>query len=245
MRAVNQVAKLAGISVRTLHYYDDIGLLEPTATTPAGYRQYSDNDLEKLWQIMFYKELDFPLEEIKRILGNPNYNKQDALKKHRQLLTQKKKRLEELIASIDKSIEKGFDVNMLKTFDMKDFEAHKKQYAEEAAQKYGDAYIKSNEKTSKYSKEQWEIIMKEAQSIYEELADNMDKDVDSPIVQELIEKWRKHINQNYYECTLEIFKGLGEMYVADVRFTKNIDKTKVGLAAFIKKAIDYYCEVNG
>lgn len=131
---IGETAKAAGISVRTLHYYDSIGLLRPRVNN-SGYRLYSEGDLEKLWQILFFKELDFPLEQIKRILEDPGYDREAALMSHRRILAEKKNRIAALIASIDRTLKKGFDVGMLKTFDASRIDEYRKQYAEEAAEK--------------------------------------------------------------------------------------------------------------
>ncbi|MCM1989568.1 MerR family transcriptional regulator [Oceanirhabdus seepicola] len=240
MITVNEVAKLAGISVRTLHYYDEIGLLKPKHKTNSKYRLYGEKDLEKLWQILFFKELDFPLSQIKEILNNPNFDKNQALESHKKLLLEKRTRIDKIITSIDETIMKGFEKNMIKTFSNENYE----KYKEEAIQKYGDTAKQSYNRTSKYSKEQWVIIQEEATNIYTSLAENMDKGAADEIVQRLIAQWKNHITKYYYDCTLEIFKGLGQLYVEDERFTKNIDKTKEGLASFMKDAMDYYCEKN-
>jgi len=240
MITVNKVAKLAGISVRTLHYYDEIGLLTPTNKTNSKYRLYNEMDLEKLWQILFFKELDFPLSQIKEILNNPKFDKNQALENHKKLLLEKRNRIDKIITSIDKTIMKGFETNMIKTFSNENYE----KYKEEAIQKYGDTAKQSYNRTSKYSKEQWKLIQEEATNIYTELGENMDKGPTDEKVQQLIAQWKNHITKYYYDCTLEIFKGLGQLYVEDERFTKNIDKTKKGLASFMREAIDYYCEKN-
>ncbi|MDR3644941.1 MAG: MerR family transcriptional regulator [Clostridia bacterium] len=240
MKRIGEVAALAGISVRTLHYYDQIGLLSPR-TSQAGYRLYSDDDLERLWQILFFSELAFPLEQIKAMMASPSYDRNEALKSHRLLLSEKKKRLEGLITTIDDILEKGFEAKMLKTFDMNSIEEHKKKYAGEAAEKYGDAYKQSQAKTARYSKEQWQQVMEEAQEIFDGLAECMDMGADCAQAQAMIGRWRAYISERYFDCKPEILKGLGQLYVSDERFTKNIDKTKPGLASFIKQAIDIYC----
>ncbi|HEX3026167.1 MAG TPA: MerR family transcriptional regulator [Clostridia bacterium] len=240
MKTVSQVSKLAGISVRTLHYYDQIGLLSPE-TAKSGYRLYSDADLEKLWRILFYRELEFPLEQIRKILSHPSYNRDEALRGQRLLLVEKKRRLENLIASIDQTLKKGFEVKLLKTFDKISLEEHKKIYAREAREKYGKIYEQSEEKTSQYSEDRWNLNMKQAQSIFDGLAACMEQSPDSPEVQTLIGKWRAHITENYYECTPEILEGLGKLYLEDERFTRNINKTRPGLAEFLSRAIGVYC----
>lgn len=247
---VKEVADMVGISVRTLHHYDHIGLLKPESLNPAGYRLYTDRDLEKLQQILFFKELGFSLEETGKIINSPGFDRQKALKTHKELLQKKRARLDELIESVEKtiqSIEGGITMNkkdMFKAFDMSEIEKHQEKYAEETRQKYGksDAYKESQEKTSKYSKDDWAAVMSRGQVIFEKIAAHMDKAPDAPEVQEAVAEWRQHITQSFYNCTPEIFRGLGEMYVADERFTTNIDQTKAGLAAFLSKAIRVYCD---
>lgn len=247
---VKEVADMVGVSVRTLHHYDQIGLLKPESVTTAGYRLYTDSDLERLQQILFFKELDFNLQEIKAILDSPGFDRKHALKVHRELLMEKKKRLEKIIESVDKtldSIEGGTEMNkkeMFEAFDMSEIEKHQEKYAEEVKKKYGntDAYKESQEKTSKYTKEDWAIIMGKQDEIYKKLADLMDKGPGDPEVQKLVGEKRQHITDNFYNCTPEIFRGLGELYVADERFTANIDKYKPGLAKFLNEAIKIYCD---
>ncbi|NFM79735.1 MerR family transcriptional regulator [Clostridium botulinum] len=241
---------MAGISVRMLHHYDKIGLLDPESVSDAGYRLYSDENLDRLQQILFFKELNFPLQEIKIILDSPNFNKKEALETHKQLLLEKKIRLEKIIQSVDKtisSIEGGIKMNkkeVLGAFDMTEIEEHQKKYSEEVKNKYGNtsAYKESNEKTSKYTKEDWNNIMKDWDIIYKKLANLMDKNPDDKEVQEYIHQFREHISKNFYDCTPEIFRGLGELYVNDERFTANIDKYKTGLSKFLREAINVYCD---
>lgn len=247
---VKEVADLTGISIRMLHYYDKIGVLKPESISASGYRLYTDNDLEKLQQLLFFKELDFSLNEIKEMVKSPNYDKREALIAHKTILTEKKNRLEKIIDTVDKtinSLEGGTKMSkkdMFEAFDMSEIEKHQKKYAEETKQKYGesDAYKESQAKTQNYTKEDWERIVGESDNIYRTLAANMDKKPDDPIIQEQVEKYRKHISKYFYNCTLEIYRGLGEMYVSDSRFTKNIDKYGIGLSSFLREAINIYCD---
>jgi DNA-binding transcriptional MerR regulator len=247
---VKEVSKLVSVSVRTLHHYDEIGLLNPEFVTTAGYRLYSDTDLERLQQILFFKELDFTLQEIKDILDSPGFDREKALSAHRNLLVEKKKRLERLIQSLDKTmeaIEGGLEMNkkeMFDGFDMTEIERHKERYAEEAKEKYGkgDAYKESMKKTSRYGKEDWARITAESEAINNRIIANMDKGIDDPTVQQGVAQLRQHITDNYYNCTVEIFRGLGDLYVADERFTANIDKNKPGYAIFLREAMHYYCD---
>lgn len=249
---VKMVSDMVGVSVRTLHHYDDIGLLKPKSVTEAGYRLYEEEDIQRLQQILFFKELDFDLQEIKKILDNPNFDRERALKLHRTLLLEKKKRIEKIIESVDKtieSIEGGIEMSkkdMFSGFDMSEIEKHKEKYAEEAKQKYGatDAYKESERRTSKYTKEDWARITKNQENIYRGLAElmSMGRMPSDSDVQDFVGKARQHITDNFYNCTPEIFRGLGEMYIADQRFTENIDKFKTGLAGFLSEGIKYYCD---
>lgn len=247
---VSEVAELVGVSVRTLHHYDDIGLLKPESVTMAGYRLYTDSDLERLQQVLFFKELGFNLQEIRSILNSPNFDRKTALMTHKELLIEKKKRLEEIIKSVEKtidSIEGGVEMSkkeMFNAFSMEEIEKHKEKYAEETKQKYGDtdAYKESMKKTSGYKKEDWARIQARSEAIYKKLADTMDKGPADPMAQEAVAEWRQCITESFYNCTPEIFRGLGDLYVQDERFTANIDKFKSGLASFMREAMHIYCD---
>ena len=239
---INEVAKLSGVTVRTLHYYDEIGLLKPRRVTEAGYRVYDKESLQKLQQILFFRELDFSLKDIKEIMLNPNYDKGEALKNQRDLITKKRDRLNRLIKLLNKSIEG--DKNMsFKEFDVTEIEQAKNKYAKEVKERYGktDAYKEYAEKSKGYDKNKWDNIMKSCDGIMAEFAENMDKKYDSKEVQELVCKWQKYITDNFYECTKQILSCLGMMYVGDERFKNNIDKHSVGTAQFISQAIAIYC----
>ena len=240
---INEVAKLTGVTVRTLHYYDEIGLLPPSEITESGYRIYDEVSLEKLQQILFFRELDFPLNEIKEIMENPNYDKSQALEKQRELLIKKRDRLEQLIALVNRTME-GEQQMSFEEFDITEIEKMKEQYAAEVKERWGDteAYAQSQEKTSKYSKQQWNFLQGEGDSILQQFGENRNERPDSDIAQELVRKWQDYITVNYYQCTNEILSGLGLMYVADERFTKNIDKYGEGTADFMSKSIQYYVQ---
>ncbi len=243
MKTVHEVSGLTGISVRTLHYYDEIGLLPPSEITPAGYRLYDDTALEKLQQILFFRELDLPLKEIANILNDPSFDRYKALENHRKLLLMKQKRLDGLLRLVDDTL-KGDKMMSFKEFDMTEIEEAKRKYGEEAAQRWGntEAFAENQEKTSHYGKEDWQRIQKESKEIFEVFASKMDQSPSDPAVQKLVVKWQEHITCNYYNCTKKILAGLGEMYVADERFTKNIDRYGKGLAQFMREAIREYCK---
>lgn len=247
---IKEVADMVGVSIRTLHHYDQINLIKPKSVTPAGYRLYTEEELERLQQVLFFKELDFTLQEIKEILDSPDFDRKHALKAQRELLLKKKKRLEKIIKSVEKtidSIEGGIEMNnneMFDGLDMTEIEKHKEKYAEETKQKYGnsDAYKESMKKTSKYTKEDWARIMKRGEEINKRIAALMDKGPADAEVQQAVAQWRQYITDSFYTCTPEIFKGLADLYVDDERFTKNIDKYRPGLAQFLREAMHIYCD---
>lgn len=241
--SVSELAHQVGISVRTLHYYDEIGLLSPSEVSEAGYRYYDKASLSTLQQILFFKELGFPLKEISDILGNPAYNKKEALKDHKTLLQLKMKHLSSLIDLADKTMKGGIAMEQSTTNNV-DYEAMQKKYAREAREKWGntDAYKQSAERTGRYSKSDWAIINKESGEIMQGFADHRGGSPDCPALQALSKKQQDHITRYYYDCTLEILAGLGEMYVADERFTKNIDRFGEGTARCMRDALLYYCE---
>ena len=242
---IREFAKLTGVSVRTLHFYDEIGLLKPSSVDEQnGYRFYDECSLTRMQEILFYRELDFPLKEIRMILSSPDYDKQNALKEQKRLLTLKKERLERLISALDGAM-KGEFVNM-NVFDNSEFEAKREEYAKEAKEKWGDtaAYKESAEKTAEYSADKWEQVNSVMNDRIAEFADCKRKGFapDSKQAQALAKKWQDFITENYYTCTKEILASLGEMYVADQRFLKNIDRHGNGTARFMSDAIKAYCK---
>lgn len=243
---INEIAKLAGVSVRTLHYYDEIGLLKPFSVDEQnGYRFYDDSSIEKLQQILFYRELDFPLKTIAKIISSPDYDKQKALSEQKKLLMLKKRRLEYLIETLDKA-EKGANTMDFKAFDNTEYNNARDKYAKEAKEKWGntDAYKESEEKCASYSNSKFDELNMDADTIFAEFArckvDGFSPE--SEQAQSLVSKWQSFVTDNYYNCTKEILAGLGQMYVADERFKENLDKHGNGTAEYISKAISSYCK---
>ena len=234
---IKEFAELTGVSVRTLHYYDEIGLLKPSEVDAQnGYRFYDENSFERMQEILFYRELDFSLKTIAEILSSPDYDKQQALSRQRQLLLAKKERLEQLIAAID-SVEKG--EGFVKTNN--DYEALKSQYAEEAKQRWGNtaAYKEFEQRDTDFNKSAALL-----DAVFEEFA-VLNRDGVSPVSEPAkitVEKLQQCITNNFYTCTNEILAGLGQMYVADERFRKNIDKHGEGTAEYVSQCIGNYCE---
>ena len=237
---IKEFAELTGVSVRTLHYYDEIGLPHPADVDRfTGYRFYDEQSLLRMQEILFYRELDFSLKNIAKILSSPHYDKTKALQEQKQLLKLKKERLERLMDAIDDA-EKG--ENVMNVFDNREFEIYKA----EAQERWGetDAYGEYLTKTEKYSKNQWSALADKMNEILAKFAVCMKQGraSDSDEAQKLVEMLRCHITENYYNCTPEILAGLGQMYVADERFKNNIDQNGDGTSMFISEAIEVYVQ---
>ncbi|MGG5460398.1 MerR family transcriptional regulator [Clostridium sp. B9] len=249
MYKVKEVSDLTGISIRMLHHYDKINLLKPSNLSEAGYRLYSDGDLEVLQQILIYRELDFSLKEIREILDDKNFDLKDALISQKKLIIEKRNRLNKIIDTIEntiKHVEEETSMSKKGMFEGLNVNKHIKKYEKEVEEKYGEneAYKESKKRTVKYSKEDWNNINSEIDILYKELAKLKDRDVSDENVQELVNQWRMLISNNFYNCTIEIFKGLADMYIYDERFTKNIDKYGEGFTEFLSEAMKYYCDKN-
>lgn len=239
---INEIAKRTGVTVRTLHYYDEIGLLKPAQVTNAGYRVYGEDALESLQQILFFRELDFSLQDIKAILQSPAYRKEEALIKHREILLQKRDRINRLIALLDLTIKGGKDMSF-EQFDTTEIEKNKKKYAEEVKARWGstDAYRESEAKAAGYSSAQWQTLGEEGKAILKAFGENRHLAPGGAEAQALVARWQAYITANFYRCTKEILSALGLMYTGDARFTENIDKNGAGTAAFMAAAIEIYC----
>lgn len=235
---IKDFAKFTGVSVRTLHYYDEIGLLKPAEVDKeTGYRFYDEESFIRMQEILFYRELEFSLKSIGKILSSANYDKSKALNDQKQLLILKKERLERLISAIDGAM-KG--ENVMKAFDNSQFEAYK----EEAKERWGstDAYKEHVEKTKNYGKDKWNNLAADMDHIMADFAGCMKEgcEPDSEEAQALVKKLQNHITEGYYNCTNEILAGLGQMYICDERFKTNIDKHGDGTADFISQAIGMF-----
>ena len=236
---IKEFAEITGVSVRTLHYYDEISLLKPAIVDKiTGYRFYNEQSVLRMQEILFFRELDFSLKSIKEILSSPNYDKQKALAQQKQLLIIKKERLEKLISAIDDAA-KG--ENVMNAFDNSNFD----QYKQEVKEKWGntDAYKEHSRKTADYSKEKWNSLTDALNGIFKDFAQCMQEGnkPDSDEAQAIVKALQKHITENYYHCTNEILAGLGQMYVCDERFKNNIDLHSEGTAEFVNQAIAAYC----
>ena len=237
MRTVHEMSELTGISVRTLHHYDAIGLLKPTKVTEAGYRLYDDAAVSRLQTILLFRELQFSLKEIKTILAQPNFDTQRALDDQITLLTLQKERLERLI-TLARERKKGVNMDF-SAFDTSRLDA----YAAEAKRKWGDtaAYreFETNGKSTAENNAAGEALM----HILADIGANRTSAPDAPAVQEKVKALQEHITRNFYPCTKEILASLGQMYTQDVRFRTSIDTFGgEGTAEFASRAIESYCE---
>ena len=237
---IKEFADFTGVSVRTLHYYDEIGLMKPAQVDHInGYRYYDEQSLLRMQEILFYRELDFSLKSIGDMLSSPDYDRQRALEEQKKLLILKKERLEKLILAIDGAA-KG--ENVMTAFDNHAFE----KYKEEARQKWGQtvAYKEHEEKTRDYSNQKWSSLAEGLDRIMAEFSLCMQRGEmpDSVEARHLVKVLQGHITDNYYTCTDQILLGLGQMYVGDERFRTNIDQHGDGTARFICNAIEAYCK---
>jgi len=241
MRTVNEVSKLTGVSVRTLHYYDEIGLLHPTSITEAGYRLYDDTALERLQQIMLFRELEFPLKEIGKIINSSDFNRNRALEQQIELLTLKKEHIENLITFTRGILGLGVKNMDFSAFDTKKLD----EYAAQAKATWGktDAYKEYEKKTEHLNDEEKNHIGEKMMELFVEFGQMMDKEPGDEAVQTQVKKLQDYITDNFYTCTNQILGYLGRMYSGGGSMTENIDKAGgEGTAEFVHKAIEIYCE---
>jgi MerR family transcriptional regulator, thiopeptide resistance regulator len=240
---VKQLATLAGVSVRTLHYYDEIGLLKPDFVAPNGYRQYSEPAVLLLQQILFYREMDMPLEAIRDLVTRPEFDVVRALQAHRISLQEKSKRLDQLIYTIDKTIEHLEGKRTMKQEEYFEGWTEEKQpeFEQEIRQKYGEHAMDEVIDWNSYTKEKKAIIIAEGEANMQSMAFLMYLPPTSPEVQEAVARWHQHMKY-FYDPSIERMRGLGQMYVDDPRFNLMYEKVRKGLALFMKQAIDVYCD---
>lgn len=241
---VKQVSELTGVSVRTLQYYDNIGLLSPAERTEAGYRLYSEDQLARLQEILLFRELEFPLKEIRKIMSSPNYDRKLALKQQRELLTLRKEHLEGLIALAERLQTEGEARMDFNAFDKSKLE----EYAVQAKELYGDteAYREYERKCAGRTPAIEAALGEGLMDIFREfgaLRSKGEVEPSAPSAQELVKKLQEYITNHFYDCTSDILKGLGKVYSAGGEFTENIDKVGgEGTATFAAKAITFYCQ---
>ena len=242
MFTVKQLSKLAGVTPRTLHHYDTIGLLKPSRVGENGYRYYGEESLLRLQQILFYRELDLPLEEIRTIMGRRDFELVPALEHHKNALAKRVERLERLIETVDNTILhiKG-EKQMSKRQYFEAFsEEEQEKYAAEAEQMYDPATVKeSQHKWKSYTAADKQRILDEGNAVYADMAMIIAKGPASPEAQACVERWRKHMD-SFWTPNLDQLLGLAEMYNTDTRFKANFDKINPHLAEFMREAVRVY-----
>ena len=240
MMTVTEVSKLSGVSIRTLHSYDTIGLLAPTEVTEAGYRLYDDTALERLQNILLFRELEFPLKEIKAILDAPDFNRSKALEQQIELLTMKKEHLENLIL-----FARGVKAIGVKYMDFSAFDTKKiDEYSKRAKEQWGktDAYKEYEEKSKDWTEDTTRDIANGMMKIFVIFGEMKDRDPADKEVQALVKRLQDYITEHFYQCTPQILAGLGKMYSGGGDITENIDEAGgEGTAEFSAKAIEIYC----
>jgi MerR family transcriptional regulator, thiopeptide resistance regulator len=240
--SVGRVAALSGVTIRTLHHYDEIGLLSPGGRSAAGYRIYEESDLERLQQILFYRELGFVLKEISTIVDDPGTDALGHLHRQRKLLTGRIKRLSAMVDAIDYEMEaRTMEIPLTPEERLEVFgEFRPEDYAEEAKQRWGEteAYKESQRRVSSYTKEDWQQLKAEEHEVRERLAAAFTGGLppDSEEAMAAAEAHRQHISRWFYDCTYVVHRGLTDMYVSDERFRSHYDTQTPGLASFIREA---------
>ena len=240
MMTVNEVSKLTGVSIRTLQYYDKIGLLKPTEYTESGYRLYDDTAMEMLQQILLFRELEFPLKEIKQIISGPDFDRNKALEQQITLLTMKKEHLENLI-----DFARKIKLIGVKTMDFSVFDTKKiDEYAKQAKEQWGKTaeYKEFEQKSQSRSKEEERAVMEQFVQLFIDFGKLKDMEPEAAEVQSCVGNLQDYITQNFYKCTNDILFSLGQMYAGGGEFTTNIDSVGgKGTAEFAAEAIRIYC----
>ena len=240
MKTVKQVSQVSGVSVRTLHHYDAIGLLKPTRVTEAGYRLYDDTAMERLQSILLFRELQFPLREIGRILDTPGFDREAALSDQIHLLELQRDHLDRLLSAAREMQKNGGKIMSFSIFDKK----QQLSFAAEAKQRWGntEAFRESQEKAAGKTDAQLQQNGNDLMAFFTRLGALKAGDSRGEDAQTIVAELQRYITEHYYSCTKEILSGLGQMYVADERFKANIDSVGgEGTAEFAAEAIAFYC----
>jgi DNA-binding transcriptional MerR regulator len=244
---VGELAKLTGVTVRTLHHYDEIGLVTPSQRTAAGYRLYGERDVLRLQQVLVHRELGLPLEQIAAVLDAPGFARTEALRAQRAALVERRGKLDAMLAAVDAALRLEEGKAHMKADDVKQlFDGFDPaQYEDEAKERWGetDAYKESARRTKTYGKAEWEQIRAEGEAIYARLAELMREGAppDDARCKGVVEAHRAHIDRWFYPCSTQMHAGLAELYVGDPRFTTNLDKVAPGFAQYLHDAIVAAC----
>ncbi|MDD2648033.1 MAG: MerR family transcriptional regulator [Eubacteriales bacterium] len=239
---VSEVAAQSGVTVRALHYYDSVGLLCPSRVTESGYRMYDGDALLRLQEILFLRELDFSLTEIRDILESPNYTRNEALSKQRELLRLKRERLDGLIGLIGEMLEGKNETN-LDRFNEREIIMKKNEFANEVKERWGNTaqFGEFEKKTSGYGEKEWKNMDDAMSAMLDKAAAIRNEKPDGSAGLAFAKEWQQFISENYYPCDDAMLANLGMMYTADERFMKNINSHGEGTAEFLSAAIAAYC----
>jgi DNA-binding transcriptional MerR regulator len=244
MYTIKEIADLGGVTTRTLRYYDQLGLVPPARIGENGYRYYDHGSLLRLQQILFFRELDVPLKQIKKNLNKPDFDPLQALKEHQLALNDQLRRLNRLLETLEMTIK-----NLQGESDMTEkqyFEGFDEtRYEDEVRELWGDTpmYEQSRQKWSSYSASKREEIKAEGESIFRRLVtENPDAKPDDQAVQEAVRDYYIYLNRNFYSCEVEFLRDLAEMWVQDSRFAVNFERIREGGAVFARKAVQIYCD---
>lgn len=242
MRTIGEVARIAKVTVRTLHHYDEIGLVRPSGRSEAGYRLYDDADLDRLRTVRFYRELGFALDDIRAVVTDPDFDVGAALRGQRELLVGESARLGRLVEAVDAAIEaheNGVRMSDEEMFEV--FGEQQREWQAEAEERWGgsEAYEQSRRRTARYTKADWEELKVESEAIMHRIAEVYRSDAapDSEAAMDAVDAHRRQISERFYECSHEMQVALGEMYVADARFTATYERIAPGLAVWVRDAI--------
>jgi DNA-binding transcriptional MerR regulator len=242
--SVGRLAELAGITVRTLHHYDEIGLVRPSARTPAGYRAYAPGDVERLRQVLMYRRLGFGLREVAALVADPAADAVAHLRRQRELLLSRRDQVDAMVAAIDKELEaRAMGMNLTPAEQLEVFGTGKAggEWADEAEQRWGDAgaFRESRRRAAGYGKDEWARIKAEADENVRAFAAALraGRPAGGPDATDLAERHRQHVSRYFYDCGYAMHRGLAEMYVTDPRFTAAYDDVEPGLARYVRDAI--------
>lgn len=248
---VGTVARLSRVSVRTLHHYDEIGLLTPSGRSPAGYRLYSPDDLRRLQQILLYRELDFGLDEIAAMLSDPDAGTDGHLRRQHQLLRARRDRAARLLAAIEREMEaRKMGISLTPEEQLEIFGTDKlEEHAAEAAQRWGDtdAWQESRRRTAAYTKQDWITIKAEADANIAGFADAIraGAPASGTVAMDLAEEHRQHLRRWFYDCGYDMHRGLAELYISDPRYMASYDEIEPGFSQYVHDAITANADRNG
>jgi DNA-binding transcriptional MerR regulator len=240
---VGQVAALAGVTVRTLHHYDRIGLVSPSQRTAAGYRDYAPADLDRLHEVLVYRELGFPLEQVATLLDDPDADPAAHLRRQHRLLRDRLERTQAMVAAVEKEMEArqmGISLTPEERFELFG-NGFSEEYQAEAEERWGDteAWAQSQRRTAAYTKEDWVRIKAEGDDVERRFTEALRAGIpaDSEQAMDVAEEHRQQITRNFYDCPPAMHAGIGRMYVEDERFTAHYEQLAPGLAQYVSTAV--------